>query len=37
MDAIEKIVAEWKADTWTDGKSYDCMCEIAKIIEGGKE
>lgn len=36
---IKAIVAEWKADTWTDNFSYESMVKIAEIIdkEGGAE
>lgn len=33
---IMKIVADWKADTWTDNKSYECMVRIAEVLEDGK-
>ena len=29
---IQKIVTEWKADTWTDNLSYECMSKIADIL-----
>lgn len=35
-DVIKKvstIIAEWKADTWTDNLSYVCMVKIAELIE----
>lgn len=36
---IKAIVAEWKADTWTDNFSCESMVKIAEIIdkEGGAE
>lgn len=30
---IKAIVAEWKADTWTDNSSYECMVKIAELVE----
>jgi hypothetical protein len=30
---IQEIVTKWKADTWTDGVSYDCMKQITEVIE----
>ena len=30
---IQEIVAKWKADTWTDNLSYECMIDIAEIID----
>lgn len=30
---IEEIVAKWKVDSWTDNLSYECMIEIAEIID----
>lgn len=33
LDKIEQIIADWKADTWTDNKSYECMCQIAEVIK----
>ena len=30
---IQEIVAKWKADTWTDNFSYECMIKIAEIID----
>ena len=32
---IMKIVADWKADTWTDNKSYECMVRIAEVLVDG--
>jgi len=32
MNKIKSIVAEWKADTWTDNVSYDCMSKIADVL-----
>jgi len=30
---IQEIVAKWKVDSWTDNLSYECMIEIAEIID----
>jgi len=32
INKIREIVAEWKADTWTDNLSYECMIKIADIL-----
>lgn len=38
LDKIREIVDEWKADTWTDNLSYDCMRKIADLVaESGDE
>lgn len=29
---IKTIVDEWKADTWTDNFSYECMRKIADLL-----
>lgn len=36
---IEKVVAKWKVDDFTgfDGFAWDCMKEIADIVEEGKK
>lgn len=34
---IEQIASAWKIDTWTDGKSYECMIQISEVIEDGKD
>lgn len=34
LDNIKAIVSGWKADTWTDNASYECMVKIADIVEG---
>lgn len=33
LQEIKKVVAKWKADTFTDGFSWDCMKEIADIVD----
>ncbi|QHJ73689.2 hypothetical protein [Butyrivibrio virus Bo-Finn] len=33
LQKIQEIVAKWKADTWTDNFSYECMIKIAEIID----
>lgn len=32
---IQEIIEAWKADTWTDGVSYDCMVKINEVLEDG--
>ena len=32
LDKIREIVDEWKADTWTDNLSYECMLKIADLL-----
>ena len=32
---IQEIVTKWKANTWTDGVSYDCMVQISEVLEDG--
>lgn len=34
---IVEIINDWKADTWTDGKSYDCMIQISEVAEDVNE
>lgn len=34
---IMEIVNDWKTDTWTDGKSYDCMIQISEVAEDVNE
>lgn len=29
---IQKVVTEWKANTWTDNLSYECMSKIVDIL-----
>ena len=33
INKIKEIVDEWKADTWTDNFSHECMVKIANMIE----
>lgn len=33
LDKIRAIVDDWKADTWTDNISYECMVKIAELVE----
>lgn len=33
FDKIKKVVAKWKADNFTDGFAWDCMQDIADIID----
>lgn len=33
LDKIKKVVAKWKADSFSDGFSWDCMQDIAAIID----
>ena len=37
MNKIKSIVAEWKADTWTDNFSYECMSKIADVLAEGRD
>ena len=37
INKIREIVAEWNADTWTDGLSYDCMRKIANLMTESEE
>lgn len=32
LDKIRGIVDEWKADSWTDNLSYECMVKIADAV-----
>ena len=34
---IDQIVKAWKVDTWTDNKSYDCMCKISEVLNNDNE
>lgn len=34
---IEQIVSAWKADTWTDRVSFDCMMKINEVLEDGND
>lgn len=36
IDHINQIVDDWKSDTWTDNKSYECMRKIAEVLESGR-
>lgn len=33
LDKIKKVAAKWKADSFSDGFSWDCMQDIADIID----
>lgn len=33
LQEVKKVVAKWKADNFTDGFSWDCMREIADIVD----
>ncbi len=33
LQEVKKVVAKWKADSFTDGFSWDCMKEIADIVD----
>lgn len=33
LQEVKKIVAKWKADNFTDKFSWDCMREIADIVD----
>lgn len=37
INKIKAIVAEWKADTWTDNLSYECMRKIADLLAESEE
>lgn len=37
MNKIKTIVDKWKADTWTDNVSYECMSKIADILTESEE
>lgn len=33
LQEVKKVVAKWKADNFTDGFSWDCMREVADIVD----
>lgn len=33
IDKIKEVVTKWKADNFTDGYAWDCMKEIADIVD----
>lgn len=33
INKIREIIDEWKADTWTDNLSYECMVKIAELFD----
>lgn len=33
LQEVKKVVAKWKADNFTDGFAWDCMKEIADIVD----
>lgn len=33
ISECKKIIEAWKADTLTDGVSYDCMVKISEVVE----
>lgn len=37
LQEIKKVVAKWKADTFTDGFSWFCMKEIVEIVDEAEE
>lgn len=37
INKIKAIVTEWKADTWTDNFSYECMSKIADLLAESEE
>ena len=32
LDKVKEVVAKWKVDNFTDGYAWDCMKEIANIV-----
>lgn len=33
LDKVKEVVCKWKADNFTDGFAWDCMNEIADIVD----